>query len=183
MSGTPVVSHLHGLLPIMIFIALLGTGVPSGAGADVLVPLPSGAPFTLPDGEDLEAAPRIEPYVAPIGNVDSVPVPAEDSIRARRLFLPLHRAATTGDQQRLFEGQETVRHFTLTLPVEAVVADAEFVLSYLSSVQLLPSASRLEVFLNGSEILSLHPDAFSSPSTMRAQVSDELLRPGRNEVQ
>src|SRR5690606_38827797 len=87
-----------------------------------------------------------------------------------------------GDQQVLFEGQEAVQRFTLTLPTEALVVDAEFVLSYLSSVELLPSASRLTVEINGNEILALQPRAFSAAQTVSNSLPNGLLRPGLNEV-
>lgn len=182
-TGTLAVSGLRSLLPILTLIALLGTGVPSGAGADVLVPLPGTLPPTLPDSD----APETGPLMGPLPDMrrvdDVVFAEGQQDHTQSKLFLPLHGALPPGDQQMLFEGQEAVQHFTVTVPVEAVVADVEFVLSYLSSVQLLPSASRLEVFLNGIEVFSFHPDAFSSPKTMRVQVPDGLLRPGRNEVQ
>lgn len=169
------------LLPLLVLLA--GQVVPP-ARADVLIPLPTSPSLLPPEDGEEEPEDLTPESLQPLlpRQVDKERWRPGEEIAGSRLFLPLNGGLRAGDQQVLFEGQEALQSFTLTLPAEALVADAEFVLSYLSSVELLPSASLLVVEVNGNEILSLQPRAFSTAQKVRVPLPDGLLRPGLNEV-
>lgn len=167
-------------------LAALVVGAPAAVEAEVLIPLPgspsapqipSGEGPAAPDGRTVE---RRNP--SRVGPTTGSQADRADTSNAASLFLPLQAGASIGNQQLLFEGQRTSRRFTVTLPAEATVAEATFVLSYLSSVQVLPSASRLRLTLNGTELLAIPPRAFSAPEVVQVKVPEGLLRPGPNEV-
>lgn len=158
-------------------VAILVLAWPTSGWSEVLIPLPG-----------VQVAPQDE--VAPVERKEVEPTPPapvrepakrEDAIGAK-LFLSLQGGASAGNQQVLFEGQHVTRRFTVTLPAEATVADASFFLAYLSSVQVLPSASQLRLTLNGNELLAIQPRAFSAPEVVEVKVPEGLLRPGPNDV-
>lgn len=155
------------------------------ARAETLIPLPSpggSAPLAAPQPIVLPERPALAPVLVPAPAEQTRPAPARAATAAGGLFLSLQGNALQESDRALLRGQEDVKRFTITLPAEAVLASGELVLSYQSSIEVLPERSSLSVALNGQSILETAPRATTEPRELRVPLPEGLLRVGPNEI-
>lgn len=91
------------------------------------------------------------------------------------------RPIPLGAGRDVLSGEWAVRRIPVFLSREEVIGARRLEVAAVSAVAALPSASRLDVFVNGVRVLST-PPAFGEPRTVATPIRPGLLVPGFNEV-
>ncbi|MBS9477792.1 cellulose biosynthesis cyclic di-GMP-binding regulatory protein BcsB [Ancylobacter radicis] len=135
-----------------------GVGVPGEAGA----PAPSAAPFQMRPGQAAPATATRAPVVAA-----STAPPKPD-----RFIIPQSRM--------IFAGEAAARAWTINLTQEEASRQANFLLSYINAVVVMPETSRIRVTINGQAIIETPIASSQEPSRFSVPVQRGTLRAGAN---